>query len=101
MGSEMCIRDRCYVSSNFPVMLMLAYKYADSLEKALLASANAGGENVNRNALLGGIMGASKGMSEEVKRLLEGLVDKDALVEEVEEFVAFSKPESSSTKNEL
>ena len=91
----------CYVSSNFPVMLMLAYKYADSLEKALLASANAGGENVNRNALLGGIMGASKGMSEEVKRLLEGLVEKDALVEEVEEFAAFSTPESSNTKNEL
>ena len=82
-------------------MLMLAYKYADSLEKALLASANAGGENVNRNALLGGIMGASKGMSEEVKRLLEGLVEKDALVEEVEEFAAFSTPESSNTKNEL
>jgi hypothetical protein len=76
----------CYVSSNFPVMLMFAYKYAGSLEKALLASANAGGENVNRNALLGGIMGASTGMNEETKRLLDGLAMKDEIVKEVEEF---------------
>merc|ERR1711997_1022551 len=89
----------CYVSSNFPVMLMLAYKYADSLEQALLASANAGGENVNRNALLGGIMGASKGMSEEVKRLLEGLSLKDDLIKEVEKFSKTEKP-TERTKSE-
>ena len=76
----------CYVSSNFPVMLMLAYKYADSLEKALLASANAGGENVNRNALLGGIMGASTGMNDEIKHLLDGLAMKEDIIKEVEEF---------------
>ena len=76
----------CYVASNFPVTLMLAYKYADSLEKALLASANAGGENVNRNALLGGIMGASTGMTKEVERLMDGLVMKKDLVKEVEMF---------------
>merc|ERR1711994_813312 len=90
----------CYVSSNFPVMLMLAYKYADSLEKALLASANAGGENVNRNALLGGIMGASKGMSEEVERLLDVLVMKKDLVKEVEMFSKIEKP-TERTKSEL
>ena len=41
---------------------ILYYKYADSPERAVLASANAGGENVNRNALLGAIMGAGHGM---------------------------------------
>ena len=51
----------CYVRSNFPVTLLMAYKYADSPEHAVLASANAGGENVNRNALLGAIMGAGHG----------------------------------------
>ena len=76
----------CYVSSNFPVTLMLAYKYAHSLEQALLASANAGGENVNRNALLGGIMGASTGMTPEIERLLGGLVLKENIMAEVEEF---------------
>merc|ERR1711994_957173 len=90
----------CYVSSNFPVMLMLAYKYADSLEKALLASANAGGENVNRNALLGGIMGASTGMTEEVERLLDGLSLKDVLIKEIEKFSKIEKP-TERTKSEL
>ena len=51
----------CYVRSNFPVTLLMAYKYADSPERAVLASANAGGENVNRNALLGAILGAGHG----------------------------------------
>ena len=44
----------CYVEGAFPVMLYMAYKYGDEgdagavMEKALLASANAGGENVSR-----------------------------------------------------
>jgi len=91
----------CYVSSNFPVTLMLAYKYADSLEKALLASANAGGENVNRNALLGGIMGASTGMTKEVERLLDGLVMKNDLIKEVEMFSNIQIPSEEKMKNEL
>ena len=86
----------CYVSSNFPVMLMFAYKYADSLEKALLASANAGGENVNRNSLLGGIMGASTGMNEEIERLLDGLAMKDEIIKEVE---GFSKIQNTKNVN--
>jgi len=91
----------CYVTSNFPVMLMLAYKYADSLEKALLASANAGGENVNRNALLGGIMGASTGMNDEIKSLLDGLVMKDEFVKEVEEFSNIQRQATKNGKIEL
>jgi len=91
----------CYVSSNFPVTLMLAYKYADSLEKALLASANAGGENVNRNALLGGIMGASTGMTKEVERLLDGLVMKNDLIKEVEMFSNIQTPSEEKMKSEL
>jgi len=91
----------CYVTSNFPVMLMLAYKYAGSLEQALLASANAGGENVNRNALLGGIMGASSGMNSEIETLLDGLVLKEQLVNEVEEFVNIQQYASKNVKIEL
>lgn len=91
----------CYVSSNFPVTLMLAYKYADSLEKALLASANAGGENVNRNALLGGIMGASTGMTKEIERLLDGLVVKKDLVKEVEMFSNLENKADGRIKREL
>jgi hypothetical protein len=34
----------CYIDSSFPAMLLFAYKYAESLEGGILASANAGGE---------------------------------------------------------
>jgi len=34
----------CYIDSAYPAMLVFAYRYADSLEGGILASANAGGE---------------------------------------------------------
>ena len=43
-------------------MLFLNYKYADNLEKACLANANAGGENVARGSLMGALFGATYGM---------------------------------------
>ena len=48
----------CYIDSSFPALLFLAHKYSDSGEKAVLANANAGGENVARGALLGALLGA-------------------------------------------
>jgi len=39
-------------------MLFLSYKYADSLEKAVLANANAGGANVDIGTALGSLLGA-------------------------------------------
>jgi len=52
----------CYIDSSFPAMLFIVYKYADSFEKAILANANAGGENVARGALVGALLGASHGI---------------------------------------
>ena len=49
----------CYIDQSFPALLHFAYKYAESPEAAILANANAGGENVARGSLLGAIMGAS------------------------------------------
>jgi len=51
----------CYIESSFPALLHFAYKYADSPEQAVLANANAGGENVARGSLLGALMGAAHG----------------------------------------
>lgn len=51
----------CYIDSSFPAFLFLTYKYRNSIEKAILANANAGGENVARGSLLGAIMGAHYG----------------------------------------
>ena len=65
-----CIPHEGYVSSAFPVMLYIAYKYGDEdspgavtpssgpFERAILASTNAGGENVARGSLLGALLGA-------------------------------------------
>ena len=47
----------CYIDSSFPALLFFAYKYAHSAEEAILANANAGGENVARGSLLGALMG--------------------------------------------
>ena len=42
-------------------MLHFAHKYADNPTAALLASANAGGENVHRGCVLGALLGAAHG----------------------------------------
>jgi hypothetical protein len=51
----------CYIEDNFRSLLTFAYKYANDPKMALLKGANAGGENVNRNACLGALMGAAHG----------------------------------------
>lgn len=83
----------CYVDSNFPVTLWLAYKYADDPNKCLLANANAGGENVNRGAVLGGIMGAAHGMGRWDPALLSGLTDSTEIKDIVDEFVTHALEE--------
>ena len=51
----------CYIDDSFPAMLFMLYKYADSVEKGILANANAGGENVARGSVFGAILGAAHG----------------------------------------
>ena len=77
----------CYIDSSFPVMLIYAYKYADDPEKMLLASANGGGENVSRGALLGAIAGAEFGFSKFPNNLIDDLVEKDGILNETKEFM--------------
>ena len=52
----------CGTCSSFPALLHFAYKYADSPERAILANANAGGENVARGSLVGALLGAAHGI---------------------------------------
>jgi ADP-ribosylglycohydrolase len=51
----------CYIASAFPALLVFAYKYASDPVACLLASANAGGENVARGGALGALVGAAHG----------------------------------------
>jgi ADP-ribosyl-[dinitrogen reductase] hydrolase len=77
----------CYIESSFPAMLIYAYKYAEDPEKMLLASANGGGENVARGALLGALIGAEFGLSKFPKNLVEGLTEREAISKEMNEFI--------------
>lgn len=69
-------------------MLHYASKYSDSMEDALLASTNAGGENVARGAVLGALLGAAQGVEGLPASLVEGLADHDAIAADIEYFMA-------------
>jgi ADP-ribosylglycohydrolase len=69
------------------MMLHLAYKYAGDPKKALLAGANAGGENTNRNACLGAVMGAAYGFEGLEKGLVEGLTGREGIERDVDAFL--------------
>jgi len=73
----------CYIDSSFPAMLFIVYKYAGSVEKAILASANAGGENVARGSILGTLVGAAHGMSQ-FPEWTNGLYEKDKIMAEID-----------------
>ncbi|CAE7520768.1 unnamed protein product [Symbiodinium microadriaticum] len=77
----------CYIGGSFPALLHFAYKYAgDDAWDALLASANAGGENVHRNEVLGLLLGAAQGR-QGLKTQEEGLKHYAELEEEIQAVV--------------
>jgi ADP-ribosylglycohydrolase len=80
----------CYIDSAYPALLHFAYKYADSPERAILASANAGGENVARGSLLGALLGAAHGMNSfpDWTRELKGY---NGIMQEIQALVAVSQ----------
>eukprot|EP01108_Squamamoeba_japonica_P000464 TRINITY_DN1150_c0_g1_i1.p1 TRINITY_DN1150_c0_g1~~TRINITY_DN1150_c0_g1_i1.p1 ORF type:complete len:358 (-),score=31.28 TRINITY_DN1150_c0_g1_i1:29-1102(-) len=52
----------CYIQSSFEAMLLFVFKYCEvGCVKAMLASVNAGGENVARTSVLGALFGAAYG----------------------------------------
>lgn len=78
----------CYITSALPVLLHFAYQYAeDDIEVGLLASANAGGENVARGYLLGVLLGAAEGINRIPANLLSGLHEKDEVLSEINTFI--------------
>eukprot|EP00197_Chlamydomonas_leiostraca_P004699 CAMPEP_0202866534 /NCGR_PEP_ID=MMETSP1391-20130828/7852_1 /ASSEMBLY_ACC=CAM_ASM_000867 /TAXON_ID=1034604 /ORGANISM="Chlamydomonas leiostraca, Strain SAG 11-49" /LENGTH=366 /DNA_ID=CAMNT_0049546491 /DNA_START=218 /DNA_END=1318 /DNA_ORIENTATION=+ len=74
----------CYIEDSFPVTLYLAYKYADSFEKAVLTNTNVGGENCHRGAALGALMGAGLGESRIPEKFIKGLHDYPAIKQEID-----------------
>ena len=83
----------CYIDSAYPALLHFAYKYADSPERAILASANAGGENVARGSLLGALLGAAHGIQSFPEWTRE-LKDYDVIMQEIQALVAVAASQS-------
>lgn len=73
----------CYIDSAFPAMLIILHKYADDPAACLLASANAGGENVARGAVLGTLMGAAVGKTTLPRWMIDGLLQTAELEAEI------------------
>jgi ADP-ribosyl-[dinitrogen reductase] hydrolase len=72
----------CGCPIGFGALLFIVYKYSDSLEKAILASVNAGGDNVARNSLLGPLFGAAYGF-DAFPSWMHELHQKDAIMAEI------------------
>ncbi len=78
----------CYIDQSLPAVLYLAARYSDDFEAALVANANAGGDNCHRGAVLGAILGAALGFDAIPERWIQGLRARSELDEEIETFIA-------------
>jgi len=75
----------CYPEHGLPLALYFAARCNFDVREALLANANAGGDNVHRNAVLGLLVGAAQ---EEIsKDLRAGLREGEAIGQEIDAFV--------------
>ena len=77
----------CYIDQNYASLLLLLAKYSD-FTAAVLANANAGGENVHRGLVLGALLGAQAGASGIPSELKAGLRHRAAIEAEIDAFVA-------------
>jgi len=75
----------CYPEHGLPLLCYLALREQADLERALLANANAGGDNVHRGMLLGLLLGAASPTIP--GHLAKGLRDHRQICEEIEAFV--------------
>uniref|UniRef100_A0A7S3FTU6 ADP-ribosylglycohydrolase n=1 Tax=Strombidium rassoulzadegani TaxID=1082188 RepID=A0A7S3FTU6_9SPIT len=82
----------CYIDSSFPALLFIVYKYASDTETAILANANAGGENVARGSLLGALVGAAHGIKQ-FPQWSHQLVGREEIMGEIEQLVGRAKEE--------
>ena len=81
----------CYPEHGLPLLLFLAAKSNFSLEKSLLANANAGGDNVHRGAVLGLLVGAATEQSDFPEHLSQGLLESKAIEEEITAFAQIAE----------
>ena len=74
----------CYPEHGLPLLLYFAKAHNMDVESALLANANAGGDNVHRGMVLGLLVGAAN--RELPEHLKQGLIAFDELQTEIKAF---------------
>ena len=74
----------CYPEHGLPLLLYFAKAHNVDVESALLANANAGGDNVHRGMVLGVLVGAAN--DDLPEHLGQGLIAFDELKTEIEAF---------------
>lgn len=75
----------CYTEHSLPVLMYLLAKNKFDFKAAILANANAGGDNVHRGIILGILAGAANDEIDE--DLKEGLANYECLQKEIDDFV--------------
>ena len=78
----------CYPEHGVPLLLYLAQRHGFDLRAALLANANAGGDNVHRGMILGLLLGATA--TEIPPELKEGLREGRELGQEIDAFAGLA-----------
>ncbi len=76
----------CYPEHGLPLMLSIAHRHGFDPEAALLANANAGGDNVHRGMVLGLLAGAAKPIPDALRT---GLTDHTEIEAEIEAFLDY------------
>lgn len=77
----------CVLGFMLPAVFFLIHRYPTDFESAVLTALNAGGNNMGRAALVGGISGAMVGLKAIPERLINGLKDHKRLIELAEKVV--------------
>lgn len=74
----------CAIYHQLPAAYYLAARFKDDFESAVLHAVNGGGQNQVRAILAGTLTGAQVGIQGIPQRLLDGLNDKEALLEQAD-----------------
>ena len=78
----------CYIEDALRVVSYLAFKYAKEADNGLYANTMCGGENCQRGACVGALLGAANGIDGLPEHLKNGLVAKSDIGQEIDRFLA-------------
>lgn len=88
----------CALYSVLPASYYLASRFSNDFEQAVLSAVNGGGQNCARAMLTGALVGAQVGLSGIPSRFIDGLREKDVLVEMAKTLASMIEPDEAEEK---